>query len=320
MKSGKTALPIELLGAPPNDWREPEWRFDLTLLDIGAVEMIRSFDDQLKDALMPDDEERDMELHVWVKPEVERDDYGVMLRPPNYVLSCDVSEGLEDGDYSGIMIRDANTMEAVASVKAHVPVEDLGAVTEWLGYWYHTALIGIERNNQGLVPLVYLADNEYPRIFRMDTLAQQKRGARTPRYGWYTNKMTKPKMVIDYTKALRREVLINHDMRFLSEARTFLFDGKGGYGASRGQHDDLTMAELINYQLCEDVGEYPIVYVDHGKKPITIGEVLEIGRRNAEKKEGVSPLYSPLGQPKRPAVAKESFEMMPQNVSTSERR
>jgi len=68
------------------------------------------------------------------------------------VVAADVSEGLEDLDYSAITVMDANTLEMCATLKAYVPVEDLGSMIEWLSYWYYTALAAPERNNQGWSP------------------------------------------------------------------------------------------------------------------------------------------------------------------------
>jgi|3_EtaG_2_1085321.scaffolds.fasta_scaffold01854_3 hypothetical protein len=311
-KSGRTALPLDTLEADPHEWIPPVWRFDLTMVDTDIFPTQEAFDE----ALIPADEDRDFEWHVWQQPEIERDEYGFMLRPPSYVVGVDVSEGLEDGDYSAISVFNANTWEQVASAKMWYPVEDLGQLVQWIGDWYHEALVLVERNNMGLLPLDYLVRAMYPRLYRMDTIAQQKRGSRTPRYGWYTNKATKPKLVIDFIKALRSEAPLLHDLRFLSEARTFLADGKGGYGASRSQHDDMIMATLIAWQGCLDVGQYPISYIDHEVRPVTIGEVLAITMPKPTDRRGSSPMYQKLGQPQNPPGVKKSWEMMEANLLT----
>ena len=295
-KSGRTALPIDLL-EDEQDWCPPEARYDISALDI-YFETDRTVLRQLQDAIIPEEyDERDLELWVWEHPYTERDEFDTLLRKPNFVVGVDVSEGLEDGDYSAISVKDANSLETVATVRAHVPVEDLGALAEWLGYWYYTALIGVERNNQGLVPLQHLARRHYPRLYRMDSIAQQKRSSRTPRYGWHTNKATKPKMVIDFTKGLRDGVIDLHDERFLKEARTFLADGKGGFGASAGNHDDALMAELVAYQMCLESGQYPIVYEDRTDPPVTFDDVFGLMMSSDQQQgRGSSPLYQPIGQ------------------------
>lgn len=269
-KSGRTAFDLELLEevggfAPPNV------RLDISRIDMDGPALVMG-------AELQDLEEADLELWVWEFPTVEKGPDGRMWRAPNYCVSVDVAEGLAHGDYSAVTVYDAHLRTVVASMKAHMPIEDLGPFVEWLGYWYHTALVGVERNNAGLVPLQYLQAVKYPRLYRMDSIAQQKRGDRTPRYGWHTNKTTKPKMVIDMTKALRDENIILSDERILAEARTFLADGKGGYGASPGNHDDIIIAAMIGLQLCEDVGDYPIVWSNPDPGPTTIGELIAAGQ------------------------------------------
>lgn len=312
-KSGRTALPLNILEADPHYWTLPEWRLDISMLDLTVVpgELAPLPEDG---SIIEGSDQRDFELHIWELPTVERDAFGIVLRPPSYVVSVDVSEGLEGGDYSAINVFNANTLEQVASMKAHVPVEDLGALVEWIGYWYHTALVLVERNNMGLVPLQYLSQAQYPRLYRMDTIAQQKRGVRTPRYGWYTNKATKPKLVVDMLRALRDEALILRDPRFLAEARTFLADGRGGYGASAGQHDDLMMAVLIGWQGCLDVGQYPLVYVDRTDRPLTMDEVLAVSFPPPE--ANWQPYGAPIGQARKPRAAKKTVTLHPANVST----
>ena len=82
--------------------------------------------------------------------------------------------------------------------------------------------------------------------------------------------------VVDFTKALRDDVLVLHDRRLLAEAGTFLADGKGGFGATYGNHDDLVMATLIGWQGCLDVGEYPVVWKDSVRGPATMGDVFSV--------------------------------------------
>lgn len=305
-KSGRTAFALDLLEAN-HDWGPANWRLDLTLLQGPKVDAALALAE-----ILPGDE-RDFELSIWTWPYVLRDDYGIVVQQPNFVVGADVSEGLEDLDYSAICVWDANTLEVVAAAKAYIPVEDLGQMIEWLGYWYYTALVAVERNNQGLVPLTYLSQRQYPRLMRMDSIASIKRGDRTPRYGWHTNRSTKPKMVIEFAKAVREDTIRLRDPRFLHEARTFLSDGAGSYGASDGNHDDLIMAYLIGYQACLDIGKYPRVWVDHTKRPITIDEVLAITMPKAVQK-GSSPLYTPLGRRTDSDYDHRSWEMLPANI------
>lgn len=299
-KSGRTALSMDLVNDQP--YCEPEARYDVNLIDFES-----EFVDFLDQAVIPADDDRDIELWVWEHPYllVDEDD-GRLLQKPNFVVSVDVAEGLEHGDRSSFVVWDANTLEVVATSLSHIPVEDIGEFAEWLGYWYFTALIMVERNNHGLLPNNYLQNAQYPRLYRMEKFAQRregKTGKYQPRYGWHTNKASKPKMINDFNKALRDDVLRVYDERFRQEAATFISDGKGGYEASSGNHDDHLIAHLIGYQGCINIGEYPIVWENPDPGPTTWGDVANL----TLPKPPEDPLSQRLGQRERKTSTVTSF-------------
>ena len=292
-KTGRTALPMDLL-RDEQEWVDPEFKLDLSLVEFETAGVFQeSAYFTAGENGFTDLEERDHELWVWEEPVVERDDRGRMLRQPNYVISCDVAEGLEHGDKTAITVWNANTYEVVATYLGYWPVEDLADLLYWLGASYHWALVGPERNNHGLVPIDRLRRMSYPRLYRMDFIGQQVRSDRTPRYGYHTNKATKPKMVNDFVKAVRDAVVAVHDSRFLVEASVFVSDGKGGYAASEGNHDDLVMSHLIGWQLCMDVGSYPIVYEEDKPFRLTFGAIKSVQMANQAAPSG---LDQPIGQ------------------------
>ncbi len=272
-KTGRTALPMDLL-RDEQQWHDPHLKLDLGLVDLQIPTVFQeSASFTVGETGFTEYEERDHELWIFEEPLVERAKDGKLLRKPNYTIACDVAEGLTHGDRTSITVWNANTWEVVATYLGYYPVEDLADLLYWLGETYHWALIGPERNNHGLVPIDRLRRLRYPRLYRMDFIGQQVRGDRTPRYGFHTNKATKPKMVNDFVKALRDGIVLVHDSRFLAEASVFVSDGKGGYAASEGNHDDHVISHLIGWQLCQDVGSYPIVYQDDAPFQLTFGAI-----------------------------------------------
>jgi hypothetical protein len=215
---------------------------------------------------------------------VETDEEDRVIRLPNYVIACDPAEGLDHGDFTAITVWNANTNECVASMRSHVPIDELGDLLARLGYWYHNALIGIERNNHGMVPIVHLTKHDrYPRMYRMPKLGRQIRDeVRRLDYGWTTSSRTKPKMVADFIQGLREGHIEVHDERFLIESQTFVADGRGGYGATAQNHDDLMVATLIGWQLVRDVGSYPPIYFHDGPHITTFGEVMALVSQDPE--------------------------------------
>lgn len=287
-KSGRVAFGADLLAL--QEWTAPNWRFrwDGTAFD-------------LKRPLDPGQED-DLELHVWALPTVLRDEKGKTLQRPNYVVFCDTAEGLEKGDWTTIAVWDANLREVVATVKTHYPIEDLDQVLAHLGHLYHVALLLVERNNQGLVPIVGLQKRyRYPRMYRMPDLGARVVGDRTPRYGWITSKASKPKMVHDFLRALRAEEVKVHDPRWRLEAQTFVADGKGGYAASEQNHDDLMIAVIGGWQGVLDVGQYPIVWLDDIEQPPTWADVIGLEPDQPER-HGSSALRIGGGSPQESGI------------------
>lgn len=286
-KSGRTAWDLQVLEAEM-DFREP-----LLRLDLVAIDFDKPTEPQLDGALILPGQERELELHVWELPAVERHEDGRVWREPNFVLSVDVAEGLAHGDATAVSVLNANTGEQVASFVGQYPVDELDDMLEWLGYWYYTALIAVERNSVGLVPIVGLKKKQYPRLFRMDKLGLVKsRKAET--YGWITSAYTKPKMVLDFGKAITENMVLLHDARFLYEAGSFVADKRGIFNAVSGQHDDAIMATLIGVQAMEQVGMFPVVWEDDTETPMTFSEVFGHLYPNLGRPKGGS--WSPIGQ------------------------
>lgn len=293
-KTGRTALPMDLL-RQEQTWENPKFKLDLQLVDYADISVFQESAYFTADETgeYPEMGERAHELWVYREPEVERDERGRMVRVPNYAISCDVAEGLEHGDRTSIAVIDCNNLEVVATYLGYWPVEDLADLLAWLGEVYHWALLGPERNNHGLVPLDRLRRMQYPRLYRMDYVGQIVMADRTPRYGWHTNKATKPKLVNDFVKALRDSVLVLRDPRFFSEAQVFVSDGKGGYAASEGNHDDHVMSHLIAWQLAMDSPQYPTIFYEDKPFRLTFGAIKEAQMANAA---APSSLRTPIGQ------------------------
>jgi len=255
----------------------------------------------------------DVKLQVWQDPFVWRDEFNVVVQKPNYVIGVDVAEGLERGDWTVVKVFDVNTLEEVAVSRSHILVEDLGSLVEAIGYMYHTALVVIERNNHGLVPIVYLQDAHYPRLYRY-VPSGRRRAGRREEYGWVTSSRTKPKMVVDFLRALRDQSVLLHDREFMVEAQTFVSDGKGGYASSEQNHDDDVMATLICWQGVLEQNRFPVVFHDYATPPLTMDDFL-----NYDKGETFRGLDQPIGGPKMVAARRGLF-IRPENVVSSDRK
>lgn len=254
--------------------------------------------------LIDSEQEADIEVYMWKPPEVVRDEDGRPLWKPNYVVGADVAEGLDHGDFTYVSVFDANTGEQMLSCKSAIPISYLDELLEWAGLVYFKGLNIVERNNAGVLPLDRLyRDRVYPRLYRMDTFAEFRSGDRTPRFGWQTNKATKPKMVNDFYHALSEGKVLLHDPDFRIEAQTFVADGKGSYAATPGRHDDVVMGTLITYQGVLDSPKYPVLWVDDRVHPPTHEEIDDL-IFNSNKLSAIDALERPLGSPAQPEYKK----------------
>lgn len=262
-KSGRAAIDSELLD-------EYEWAETWERIGWDGTGFTQPLDQY--------DEEHYLVVDVYERPTIDRHPvHEYALRAPNYVIFCDVAQGLEHGDYTAIVVYNANTGACAARVRTHYNLEGIPEVLEWLGRWYHNALVAVEREYQGFFVNHTLARVlAYPRVYRMAQLNKRQTTERTDVYGWSTNMSTKPKMVNDALRFLRDHEVDPRDPWFRSECSTFVVDEKGKYGASGGNHDDVVMAHLGAMQLLTEVDRFPVMWRDEKSTVITMDEFDEL--------------------------------------------
>ena len=182
-------------------------------------------------------------LRVWEKP----------MTHATYCIGADVAEGLEHGDYSSAHVikitkhdDEVSQWEVVAHWHGHVEPDIFADILADIGKWYNFALIGVEANNHGNSTVTQLRrGHNYPRMYR-ERKMDHRRKRRTERFGWWTDKKSKPIAIDDLRQSLR-ENLILHDRATLDELYTFVYDGKGGMEGS--PHDDRVMSLAIAVQM-----------------------------------------------------------------------
>ncbi|KKK71093.1 hypothetical protein LCGC14_2917420, partial [marine sediment metagenome] len=224
------------------------------------------------------------------------------------------------GDFSYVTVFDANTGEQMASCKSGIPVSYLDELILWLAEEYWKALVIVERNNAGILPLDRLyRDHWYPRLYRMDTFARFRTSDRTPQYGWRTDRSTKPKMVNDFVFALTELAVLLHDPDFIQEARTFVADGKGSYSATSNNHDDVIMGTLVAYQGVLDSHGYVNLWEDLTIQAPTHDDMDAIWY-NFHKEDASDVLEQPLGQREKEERVVKTVAFTEANMKSIERR
>lgn len=183
-----------------------------------------------------------------------------LWKPPlnghRYCIGADVAEGIEAEtgekttklDQSCAYVMDKNTAEIVACLYGSFDGDVFGRKLEMLGRFYNMAYIGVERNFQGLAPLVALRDLNYPSLYYREKLTQPDTPV-TKEMGWKTDRYTRPLMVEEGTKWLREERINIYDPELVGEMMSFVRYPDGQGRAAQGAHDDRVMSFLLTIQM-----------------------------------------------------------------------
>ncbi|MBF0317705.1 MAG: hypothetical protein HQL04_05975 [Nitrospirae bacterium] len=187
-------------------------------------------------------------LRVWEEP----------VAGKQYLISADVSEGLQGGEYPGVgkngdyscaevIERPASTQGMVARQVAewHGLIEpDLfGVLLVHLGRHYNTAWLVPERNNHGLTTITKLVELNYPRIYAEMILTPPVKPRK--RLGWLTTKTSKELIINNLIAEIRDDCHGIAGREVWQEMLTFIRTESGQYRAQNAMHDDRVMAMAI---------------------------------------------------------------------------
>lgn len=187
-------------------------------------------------------------LRIWWKPEKGR----------KYAVGVDVSEGIEiesskgkEPDFSVITVFDIKARKTVARWRGLIDPDLLGEVIFNLGMYYNGALVGVEINNHGLTTAAYLKNHFYRNLYMRETAEDEQFQVRTSKFGWLTNKKTKPVMINELVRSIRENDIIDLDVVSIREHMSYVRDDNGSMNAQQGQHDDCVMSLAIALQMAE---------------------------------------------------------------------
>lgn len=158
-----------------------------------------------------------------------------------YVIGADVAEGLEHGDASCAHVIDVGTEEVVAHWHGRIEADLFADELFALGTWFYGALLGVEANNHGLTVTTSLKRLNYPRLWRRRDIGTTTVNVST-RYGFLTNKETKPLIIDDLARSLRTGLVVPCGPT-LNEIRSYVRDDKGKMSGS--PFDDRVMSLAI---------------------------------------------------------------------------
>ena len=187
-------------------------------------------------------------LKVWKKPKAQH----------TYTIGADVAEGIEVAsgetdkdkkrDYSCAVVMDRITAEIVAVWHGHITGDQFGRELDKLGRYYNNAILGVEKNYQGLAPLVMLRDLNYPNIYYREKIGLMSDKS-TSEMGWRTDRYTRPMMIEEMTKWLREKRITIYDAEMVGEMMAFVRYPDGQGRAASNSFDDRVISLMICIQM-----------------------------------------------------------------------
>lgn len=180
------------------------------------------------------------QLRVWDYPQVDS----------VYCIGADVAEGLSYGDYSSAHVIDATTGLVVAHWHGHIEPDLFGEMLAEIGWWYNTALLGIESNNHGLTSLKAAQKYGYKNLYKQRRL-NAVRSEASDVLGWRTSASSKPLAVDELNAALRDGGITVLCDKTIAELKTFIRKDNGRTTGS--PHDDRTISLAIAVQMLKYV-------------------------------------------------------------------
>jgi len=169
-----------------------------------------------------------------------------------YVMGVDAASGRYK-DYSVAAVLDTKNLEYVARIRTNRMPPDIFAEEVYrLGMRYNTALIAVEREQNGRDVLRILTYKNYPNMYYHTTYDSYGE-IDVQDMGWRTDIKTKASMITDLAAAFRSKALVSYSENLLAEASAITYeDAPGGrVKTARGETDDEFIAVSIAIQVRE---------------------------------------------------------------------
>lgn len=187
----------------------------------------------IQDSIFPD-------LYLYREPSKDR----------QVVFWGDTSSGVNNGDYSCIMVRDRETAELMACYYGLIdPWEGLCNVIDRLVQLGYFGRIWVEKNNTGYAFYAKAKERErYPLCYVTKTV-DKTFDRITQDVGRETTAKTRPILMSEYKMAINNGYIKEADERLIKEMHTFIYNEKGKEEAQTGYHDDAIMTDAICWQM-----------------------------------------------------------------------
>lgn len=220
-------------------------------------------------------------LYVWHDVEKDSEEEEILDR---YLVIVDVCKGhTKNADFADILVLDRLYMMdgeqpvVAAEWHGHIDMKKLAWKAAQVAAYYNNAKLVIESNTletnrtdgEAEYILTLIAD-VYDNLYARKQSAEDIREKRPTKYGFHTNRLTKPVIILNLQTAVREHLYIERESECLDEYITYIETENGGYEAMEGYHDDRLMTRAIGLQVCFHEMDLPrVVKHDRFKKSST---------------------------------------------------
>lgn len=213
------------------------------------------FDQTLVGAYMSD---KTMQLDPFVKysvglsgrfsitPDGYLDVYEEPVDGEEYVISGDVSKGINKGDYSVLYVFNKRLYKPVAHMRIHCAPEVFGLYCVYVGLRYNTALIAIEKNDRGHVAIQKCVNMRYVNLY----YDGMERGAKLTEFGFTTTEKSKKSILEQFVIDFKMGSFQKLPYGLIDELRSYIQKENGSYSAIPGKHDDEIMSFSLGLYMC----------------------------------------------------------------------
>lgn len=195
-------------------------------------------------------------LKIWAFPDHQK----ILHR---YVVVVDTGGRSRKADYSVITVFDRYWMmhggkpEIAAQWRGHVDHDVLAWKAAQIAKWYDNALLVFESNTAETentdgdhTEFIYdTISNHYDNLYSRTPADKIAQGV-PAKWGFHTNKSTKPMIIDNYVAILREQGYVERDDEACNEARWYEKKENGSFGAIDGKHDDIIMSRMIGLYIC----------------------------------------------------------------------
>ncbi len=230
--------------------------------DKEATQAMKSSDPKLRQRKSRD------KLCVWDFPDTTQ------KVSDRYLVIFDPQKGISEGaDWGVITVIDRFGMiygdkpEIVAQWKGRIDKDITIWIAAQIAKYYNNALLVVESNTYDSES----KEDDAETIFNILAEYYDELYSRTPadkikegfpaKYGFNTNKSTKPMIRATYVAVLREESYIERSEDALDEARVYEQKQNGSFGAKDGHHDDIIMTRMIGLHICFYEMPLPVIII-----------------------------------------------------------